>query len=191
MEEFHSLKYRFSLIAISVQIIGIVFILAFWILARHTKGRRNRAIQLVTLNEKSSSTVETDNNTMHSPQEPNTSILLNLGSHGYIQGRLIRDTDDNAVATPLAQYFGGVRYALPPSQRWAMARRLPAEFSYGTATSPGKCDGQAVTCPQPFMEDQRDEDCFECNVWMPVGRCPDGGMFNHYLEVCDMSTDSF
>lgn len=33
-------------------------------------------------------------------------------------------------------------------------------------------------CPQPkasFNEQGVDEDCFQCNVWVPVGRGPDGG----------------
>lgn len=176
MEEFRSLKHKFLLIIISVQIIGIVLILAFWILIRHKKRRTSNTSQLATADEKFSSLTETDDSIMTSPQDPNDRILLNLGSHGYIHGLLIRDN-----ATPLAQYFGGVRYALPPSQRWAMARRLPAEYSYGTQTNPGKCDGQAVTCPQPFMADQGSEDCFECNVWMPVRERPDGGTYALYV----------
>lgn len=177
MEEFRSLKYTFLLIAISVQIIGIVLILAFWIFIRHKKRRTNDTSQLATAHEKFPSLTEIDiSSIMASSQEPSDTILLNLGSHGYIKGRLIRDTDDNAAAAPLAQYFGGVRYALPPSKRWAMARRLPGEYSYGTATNPGSCEGRAVTCPQPFLGEQGSEDCFGCNVWMPVGECPDGGM---------------
>lgn len=171
----------FLLIALSVQTIGIISILAFWVLIRRKKGRRNGISQLVTSDEKfpifeADNITNINNYTMPSSEVPDDTTLLSLGSHGYIRGRLIRDTGDNAAA-PLAHYFGGVRYALPPSQRWAMARRLPAECSYGTQTNPGKCDGRAVTCPQPFMEDEGSEDCFECNVWMPVGRCPDGGMF--------------
>lgn len=191
MEEFRSSTYMFLLIAISVQFVGGVSILAFWVLIRRRKRRTNRASQLATLDEEfSSSTEKIGTIVMTSSEVLDDTILLNLGSHGCIQGRLIRDTDENAAnAAPLAQYFGGVRYALPPSQRWAMARRLPAEFTYGTETNPGKCDGRAVTCPQPFMEDQGSEDCFECNVWMPVGRCPDGGMFYHYLDLIDTMTD--
>lgn len=61
-----------------------------------------------------------------------------------------------------------------------MARRLPGEYSYGSETNPGRCEGRAVTCPQPFMGGQGSEDCFECNVWMPVGECPDEGMFVYH-----------
>ncbi|EED15239.1 carboxylesterase, putative [Talaromyces stipitatus ATCC 10500] len=103
-------------------------------------------------------------------QEANEAILLNLGEHGYIQGRTIGDDD-----VVLVHYFGGVRYAFPPSKRWGMAERLPIDYSYGSKTNPGMCDGRAVHCPQPFMGDQGSEDCFECNVWMPVGERPDGG----------------
>lgn len=191
MEEFRSSTYMFLLIAISLQFVGGISILAFWVLVRRRKGRANRASQLATLDEEfSSRTEKIDTNIMPSSEVLDDTILLSLGSHGCIQGRLIHDTDESAeAAAPLAQYFGGVRYALPPSRRWAMARRLPAEYSYGTGTNPGKCDGRAVTCPQPFMGDQGSEDCFECNVWMPVGRCPDGGMSYHHLDVVDTMTD--
>jgi hypothetical protein len=184
MEEFRFLKYRFLLIAICVQIIGIVVILAFWFFTRYQKIQANGTGQLASPDEKFSIT-KTDNSTMPSQNQTDT-IILNLGAHGYIQGRGICD-DNNAA--PLAQYFGGIRYALPPSQRWAMARRLPVDYSYGSSTNPGKCDGRAVTCPQPFMGEQGREDCFECNVWTPVGRCPDGGMFSCHLGVSDMLTD--
>lgn len=170
------MKYTFLLIAISAQIIAIVLILAFWISTRHKRNTNAPGHSAKTLDEKIA-IAEADKSIMTSSQTPNETILLNLGSHGYIQGHLIRDTDDNAAAAPLAQYFGGVRYALPPSRRWAMARRLPGEYSYGTETNPGRCEGRAVMCPQPFMSEQGSEDCFECNVWMPVGECPDGGMF--------------
>lgn len=171
MEESRSLKYIFLQIAISVQIVGVVLVFTICVLARYKKKHTNYTRQLPTPDEKFPATkADIDHYAMPSQDQSDT-IVLNLGSRGYIQGREIRDNAD-----PLAQYFGGVRYALPPSQRWAIARRLPAEFSYGSELNPGKCDGRAETCPQPFMSDQGSEDCFECNVWMPVGRCPNEGM---------------
>jgi hypothetical protein len=175
MEEFRTSKYTFLLIAISVQIIGVVLTLTVRTLTGLKKRATNATDQSATLHEKFLIT-KADSGIMTS-QLPNDTIILGLGPQGYIQGRKICDSGDNAAA-PLAQYFGGVRYALPPSQRWAMARRLPADYSYGSEANPGKCDGRAVTCPQPFMGGQGSEDCFECNVWTPVGRCPDGGMLN-------------
>ncbi|EEA22819.1 carboxylesterase, putative [Talaromyces marneffei ATCC 18224] len=170
MEESRSLKYIFLQIAISVQIVGVVLVFTICVLARYKKKHTNYTRQLPTPDEKFPATkADIDHYAMPSQDQSDT-IVLNLGSRGYIQGREIRDNAD-----PLAQYFGGVRYALPPSQRWAIARRLPAEFSYGSELNPGKCDGRAETCPQPFMSDQGSEDCFECNVWMPVGRCPNEG----------------
>lgn len=111
-------------------------------------------------------------------------VILNLGRHGYIQGVRVQEEtsstrrSDNATANvALAHYFGGVRYALPPSQRWAMAQPLPSDYSYGTEANPGKCTGRAVASPQPFAGDEGfSEDCFQCNVWTPVGECPAGGM---------------
>lgn len=188
MEEFRFLKYRFLLIAICVQIIGVVVILAFWIFTRHKKRQTNGTGQLASPDEKFSiaeaNNTSIKNSTMPSQNQPDT-IILNLGAHGYIQGRAI--CGDNAAL--LAQYFGGIRYALPPSQRWAMARRLPVDYSYGSPTNPGECDGRAVTCPQPFMGEQGCEDCFECNVWTPVGRCPDGGTFSCHLGGVCIVTD--
>lgn len=82
----------------------------------------------------------------------------------------------------LCHYYGGVRYALPPLQRWRRARKLPADYTYGSDDAPGKCDGGAGLCPQPgFMslsppnEDAWTEDCFQCNVWVPIGEVPRGG----------------
>jgi carboxylesterase type B len=72
--------------------------------------------------------------------------------------------------------------ALPPAERWRRAQPLPASFSYGSEEEPGRCDGGAGLCPQPgFLNitpenpDAWDEDCFQCNVWTPIGEVPDGG----------------
>lgn len=179
MEELPCLKYWLLLITISVQIIGVVLILAVWVLARQEKKKRG-ASRLWPADEKPSfegDDTRIDEYTMN-PETANDTILLNLGDHGYIQGGKIREQEGDDGNIVLAHYFGGVRYAFPPSQRWGMAQRLPFDYSYGSETKPGKCERRAVTCPQPFMGDQEvGDDCFECNVWMPVGECPDGGMF--------------
>jgi hypothetical protein len=107
-------------------------------------------------------------------REPYT---LDLGHRGFIQGVSILKEKDSS---PLCRYFGGLRYALPPTRRWGKSRPLPRNFSYGTRESPGRYDGQAKVCPQPDASwgdpaAGLDEDCFQCNVWVPVGEKPDGG----------------
>ncbi|KAJ5094631.1 CAZyme family CE10 [Penicillium angulare] len=107
--------------------------------------------------------------------------LKDLAQRGVIKGVTI-STAAGGKDSDLCHYFGGVRYALPPLQRWRRARRLPSTFKYGTTQSPGECDGGAGLCPQPgFMnlsssnEDAWSEDCFQCNVWVPTGEAPRGG----------------
>lgn len=111
--------------------------------------------------------------------------VLKLGPHGYIQGVTVV-TNDTAISekrslvNSLAHYFGNVRYALPPLRRWAMARELPSYYSYGTEKHPGICDGVAATCPQPDSDGAGwDEDCFQCNIWVPIdeGDRPEDGMY--------------
>ncbi|KAJ5547713.1 CAZyme family CE10 [Penicillium frequentans] len=105
--------------------------------------------------------------------------LKDLAHRGVIQGATISPTGENS---DFCHYFGGVRYALPPLQRWRRARRLPSTFTYGTQQSPGQCDSGAGLCPQPgFLQlspenpDAWTEDCFQCNVWVPTGEAPKGG----------------
>ncbi|KAJ5671454.1 CAZyme family CE10 [Penicillium longicatenatum] len=105
--------------------------------------------------------------------------LKDLAHRGVIQGATISPSGKNS---DFCHYFGGVRYALPPLQRWRRARRLSSSFSYGTKQSPGQCDSGAGLCPQPgFLQlspenpDAWSEDCFQCNVWVPTGQPPQGG----------------
>lgn len=124
------------------------------------------------------------NNNMDTIREP---YILDLAHRGYIQGVTIlkrkKDTLEKSPAEatiPLCRYFGGLRYALPPTRRWGQARPLPRGYSYGSRSNPGRHDGQAAVCPQPgasWDDPGLDEDCFQCNVWVPVGRCPDGGEY--------------
>ena len=107
--------------------------------------------------------------------------LKYLAHRGVIQGATI-STPSGSKPTDLCHYFGGVRYALPPLQRWRKARRLPSNFTYGTKRAPGQCDAGAGLCPQPgFLnlspenEAVWTEDCFQCNVWVPTGEPPKGG----------------
>lgn len=118
------------------------------------------------------------------------STVLSLGPHGYIQGSRLREqptttskTDDLEKGTLenaayLVRYFGGVRYALPAQRRrWGLARALPDEYVYGTQTNPANCEGRTAPCPQMNSTGgDADEDCFRCNVWVPEGEVPEGGM---------------
>ncbi|KAJ5096106.1 CAZyme family CE10 [Penicillium alfredii] len=119
-------------------------------------------------------------------------LLKSLAHRGVVQGVTIstRKNRDSRESQDLCHFFGGVRYALPPSQRWRRARPLPASFVYGSRDAPGQCDGGAGLCPQPgFLsiapenEAAWNEDCFQCNVWVPTGEPPRGGwpvfMFIH------------
>ncbi|KAJ5128692.1 CAZyme family CE10 [Penicillium atrosanguineum] len=103
-------------------------------------------------------------------------FTLSLAQRGVIQGSTI------SAGSELCHYFGGVRYALPPLQRWRRARKLPSSFTYGSKDAPGVCDGGAGLCPQPGFLDLSpekpeawDEDCFQCNVWVPTGTPPRDG----------------
>lgn len=104
--------------------------------------------------------------------------IKSLRHRGAIQGLTISaDTGPD-----LCHYYGGVRYALPPSQRWRQARKLPLEYTYGSEDAPGPCVGGAGLCPQlgfmdlsPPNEQAWTEDCFQCNVWVPIGDIPRGG----------------
>lgn len=104
---------------------------------------------------------------------------LSLSHRGTITGLTI---STKGPGHDLCHYYGNIRYALPPPQRWRRARKLPADYTYGTADTPGRCDGGAGLCPQPgFMslspvnEDAWSEDCFQANVWVPLGVAPGGG----------------
>ncbi|PYH93767.1 alpha/beta-hydrolase [Aspergillus ellipticus CBS 707.79] len=103
--------------------------------------------------------------------------LKSLASRGYVQGVTLHS---KATNEPLCHYFGGVRYALCPSGRWRRAQNLPQSYSYGTKDQPGRCDGNTGICPQPsFMDlsstDGWTEDCFQSNVWVPLGEPPKDG----------------
>lgn len=104
--------------------------------------------------------------------------VKSLAHRGYVQGVTVAT---KATNTPLCRFFGGIRYGLAPSQRWRRAQRLPSNYVYGTRDKPGQCDRLSGVCPQPpFMnlsfEDEWTEDCFQCNVWVPVAEPPKEGI---------------
>ncbi|KAJ5309018.1 hypothetical protein PENANT_c020G00477 [Penicillium antarcticum] len=101
-----------------------------------------------------------------------------LGHRGTIQGLTISNDQNQDLCT----YYGGVRYAIKPSERWRRAKPLPKTYTYGTTENPADCTTGAGLCPQPgFLNlspetpEIWDEDCFQCNVWVPLGDVPEGG----------------
>ncbi|KAL2833457.1 Alpha/Beta hydrolase protein [Aspergillus cavernicola] len=111
---------------------------------------------------------------METIQKP---YLKSLAQRGYVQGVTISSKSSNS---PLCHYFGGLRYALPPPERWRMAQHLPPTYSYGTKDQPFQCPGATGVCPQAnFMDPSAavgwNEDCFQCNVWIPLGEPPKDG----------------
>lgn len=109
--------------------------------------------------------------------------LKSLEHRGFVQGVTLTDRTTNA---PWCHYFGGLRYALPPTKRWRKAQRLPPSYSYGSKDHPGQCAGETGVCPQPSfpglsLGDNWSEDCFQCNVWVPTGEPPKDGMSPNLL----------
>ena len=119
--------------------------------------------------------------------------IKSLAHRGTIQGVTISTSSSSTSnAKDLCHYFGGVRYGLAPAERWRRAQPLPASFTYGSEEAPGRCNGGAGLCPQPGFRhtpenpDAWNEDCFQCNVWTPVGDVPEGGwpVFVFIRECC-------
>ena len=105
--------------------------------------------------------------------------IRDLEFRGFVEGVTILD---NSSSKPQCHFFGGIPYALPPVGpfRWRKPRSLPPCFRYGTRANPGRYTGGASFCPQPdpngdVPPEVWDEDCLQCNIWMPVGEPPKGG----------------
>ena len=118
--------------------------------------------------------------------------LKSLSQRGYIQGVTLCD---KSTDNPLCHYFGGLRYGLPPAQRWRKARKLPSTYTYGTEDHPCPCEGPAGVCPQPSFlnlskENGWSEDCFQCNVWVPWGEPPKEGTSIYVPSFLDMNCEA-
>lgn len=118
--------------------------------------------------------------------------LHDLSFRGFIEGLTVKNakTDQRIL-----HYFGGLPYALPPLGpfRWRQPRKLPACYRYGTRRNPGRFVGGTGICPQPQFElspisndEALEEDCLQCNIWVPVGEPPKKG--THYRHRCISST---
>lgn len=103
-------------------------------------------------------------------------ITKDLDYKGFIEGSAIKEKSSGTV---LCHYYGGVPYALPPVGpfRWRKPRSLPPCYRYGTRANPGRFTGQTGICPQPGRPSPLfDEDCVQCNIWVPVGETPGEGI---------------
>ena len=105
--------------------------------------------------------------------------LKNLQYRGHIEGATIKDALSDKS---LCYYFGGLPYALPPigPYRWQRPRSLPPCYSYGTRANPGRFNGDVGVCPQPAKPEdiaKQEENCLQCNIWVPVGEPPQDGIF--------------
>jgi carboxylesterase type B len=99
-----------------------------------------------------------------------------LEFRGVIQGVTIKD---KSSGKSLCHYFGGIPYAQPPvgDHRWKRPRELAPCYRYGTQSSPGVFDSKSGVCPQSGASKSNtyDEDCLQCNVWIPTGERPRNG----------------
>ncbi|KAF2276728.1 paraben-hydrolyzing esterase precursor [Westerdykella ornata] len=109
---------------------------------------------------------------------PSKPYVRDLEFRGFIEG--LTYVDDKSQ--PLCHYFGGIPYAIPPVGpfRWCKPRSLPPCYRYGTRVNPGRYTENCSLCPQPgFNEGLNDslwdEDCLQCNIWVPAGEPPKGG----------------
>ncbi|QDS68274.1 hypothetical protein FKW77_010638 [Venturia effusa] len=100
---------------------------------------------------------------------------LDLQFRGFIEGSTIKEKSSGRT---LCHYFGGIPYALPPIGpfRWQRPRPLEPCYRYGTRANPGRYTGAASVCPQPGKPTSLfDEDCLQCNIWVPHGEAPKRG----------------
>lgn len=111
-------------------------------------------------------------------KKPSRPYHLDLQFRGHVEGLTYLDSS----AKPLCHFFGGVPYALPPlgQFRFQKPRSLPPCYRYGTKRNPARLTGGCGLCPQAAwggkVDDSAwDEDCLQCNVWVPVGEAPSGG----------------
>ena len=100
-----------------------------------------------------------------------TPYLLDLQFRGFIEGTTIKNKQ---TGKEICHYFGGLPYGLPPIGpfRWKHPRALPPCYRYGTRANPGSYTGSCSVCPQERASPLDDENCLQCNIWIPAGESP-------------------
>jgi len=101
--------------------------------------------------------------------------VQDLEFRGFIRGVTIKN---KATGKSLCRYFGGIPYAEPPfgARRWRLPQELASCYRYGTRAEPADFTGQVGICPQISAPQKVwDEDCLQCNIWIPVGEKPADG----------------
>jgi carboxylesterase type B len=108
--------------------------------------------------------------------------IKNAQALGWLEGVTITNTSEASAPKPLCHYFGGIPYALPPTDeyRFRQARPLPQYWRYGTRSNPARFTGECSICPQPNAKgvtgiDKWDEGCLQLNVYIPAGTPPSKG----------------
>ncbi|CAI6314478.1 unnamed protein product [Periconia digitata] len=104
------------------------------------------------------------------------SQIIDLQDRGFIEALTYLDY---ASQRQLCHFVGGIPYALPPTgpYRFQRPRPLPPCYRYGTMANPGRFTGATGLCPQPLPQTdyEWDEDCLQCDIWMPTGKAPSEG----------------
>lgn len=117
--------------------------------------------------------------------------ILDLQFRGCIEGKTIKA---KSTGKDLCHYFGGIPYALPPvgAYRWRRPRPLAPCYRYGTSSFPADCTGKSSVCPQPGSASPLDnEDCLQCNIYVPAGQAPMKGMFGSHLIIQSPSVTGY
>ncbi|CZR66330.1 related to triacylglycerol lipase V precursor [Phialocephala subalpina] len=105
-------------------------------------------------------------------------MRVNIPGKGVLEGVTLLDS---TTKNPKCHRFSRVPFALPPTgpHRWRKPHALPSTYSYGSEASPGQYRNPSSVCPQPRVFGRQftihDEDCLQSNIWIPLGKPPDGG----------------
>ncbi|KAJ8105168.1 hypothetical protein OPT61_g10344 [Boeremia exigua] len=108
--------------------------------------------------------------------KPSRPYVRDVQFRGVVEGITYLDDQSN----PQCHFFGGVPFGLPPVGlfRFQKPRSLPTCYRYGTKSNPGKFTAGCGLCPQVVRknadEESWDEDCLQCNIWVPIEQPPEG-----------------
>jgi hypothetical protein len=110
----------------------------------------------------------------HKPRQPQMKVTID--GRGVLQGTTLLEA---GTRKQKCHRFSSIPYALPPTgkRRWIKPQPLPGSFSYGTKKIPGNFTQSSSPCPQlaNFGVKSSNEDCLQCNIWVPTGKPPKRG----------------